>query len=77
MNTVSLDNLRDKEHNLFDHVHDDSAGLSYGTPTDKFMEINYGRMGEDSEKTALRKNRADKVLQRRSIPSYQPHGEGV
>ena len=74
MKTISLDSLRDREHRLLDHTHDDSVGLDYATTTYSFMELNNGRLGEDSEETSLREERTSKMLQERPIPSYQPFG---
>lgn len=77
METISLDSLRDREHALLDNPHDDTAGLHYATRVDRFMEVNHGRMGEDSEELTMRENRTSKLLQERPIPSYQPYGEGL
>lgn len=68
MDTVSLEQLREEEHNNFDHVFDDALGLHYGTGVDKFMEINDARMGEDSEDTEMRSKRADTLLQKGRFP---------
>jgi len=74
MKTVSLDALRDREHQLLDHEYDDSIGLGAGTTTDRYMELNDGRMGEDCEEVASRQEHTRKVLSNRPLPSYNPFG---
>lgn len=74
MEMVSLDHLRDNEHRVMDYEHDDAHGLAFGTTTDRFMELNDGRMGEDSEELTMRENRQSKLLQKGHYQSYQPHG---
>ena len=72
MTTVSLNYLKDREHALFDDEYDGMEGLCRHTPVDRYMELNHARMGEDSEVVALRQKHQNKVLQRGSIPDYQP-----
>ena len=73
MKTVSLDALRDKEHRLLDNDYDGLEGLCRQTRTDRYMELNHGRMGEDSEELAMRQKHTSKLLQERPLPSYQPY----
>jgi len=73
MELVSLDELRAKEHNLFDNTENETTGFATATRVDRYMELNNERMGEDSEGVALRENRASRMLRQGSFPSYQPH----
>lgn len=59
---VSLEELQEHEHAVLDAGVDDTEGLSSTTRVDRYMELNYGRMGEDSEELAVRENRARKML---------------
>lgn len=71
--TVSLEALQDKEYRLLDHEEDNMGDLDPLTATDRFMELNYAGMGEDSEELAVRENKTRKLLSERPLPSYQPH----
>lgn len=73
MKTVSLDAIRDKEHNMLDNDYDGLEGLSIHTPVDRYMELNDGRMGEDSEELAVREKHQSRMLSQRPFPSYQPY----
>lgn len=73
MKTTSLDRLKEKEHNLLDNTKDALGHIDPCTSVDKFMELNHGGMGEDSEEAALREKHTRKVLSERPLPSYQPY----
>jgi hypothetical protein len=69
---VSLEALQEREYRLTESNYDPCAGLDPATGVDRYMELNDGRMGEDSEELALREKRTRKLLSERPLPSYSP-----
>ena len=71
---VSLEQLQEKEYNIIDEEYTGLEGFDRKTSVDRYMELNHDRMGEDSERLAVRNQRADKMLQSGSFPSHIPYG---
>ena len=72
MRTVSLEALQEREARLHDTEYDLCEGMSEQTSVDRYMEVNRGRMGIDSEEAAVREKHTRKVLSERPLPDYQP-----